>query len=190
MKISSSSTEVPVTSIPNLCDEDCSNGNLGFGNFLRNKREDKKLSVRKLASKAKISYAELSRIENGKRPTPSTLRKLSPYLSVPLDQLLITAGYNIQTDTDSPVYVDFNGNEINFKEKALKLYTKDVELFFQLDRWAEHCDKEDSELVNQFIQILERKNQLRREPKTQDVTDQAFLNICVALCSLIQACHL
>lgn len=181
-KINASAITVPCTT-----DGECSGENESFGKYLQKKREAKKMSVRKLASKAKIGYAELSRIENGKKPTPTTLKKLSPYLSEPLDDLLFRAGYNIQTNTDSSIYVDFQGNEINLEEKALRLYSFNVEFFFQLDDWIEHCSQEDIELVSQFIQVLNCKRILKKDSTSTVSTELSFLSICDSLNSLLQA---
>lgn len=185
MNLGESKIDASAITVPS--DGECSGKNKSFGKYLQEKREAKKMSVRKLASKAKISYAELSRIENGKTPTPSTLKKLSPYLSEPLDELLFHAGYNIQTDTDSSIYVDFQGNEINLEEKALRLYSFNVEFFFQLDDWIEHCSQEDIELVSQFIQVLNFKRMLRKNSEPNVPTELSFLGICESLNSLLQA---
>jgi len=52
----------------NICDVKLSKGQLAIliGNFIRDMRLAKKISMEKLANDAGISYVQLSRIENGK----------------------------------------------------------------------------------------------------------------------------
>ena len=170
---------------------ECSGRDEHFGDYLRNKRTEKKMTLRQLASKAKIGYSELSRIEHGKAASPSTLRKLSPYLTEPFNTLLFKAGFSFQTNTDSPIYVDLHGNEVNLEEKALKLYSKNVELFFQLDQWIENSSEEDIALISQFIQILEQKDKLIKNPLDTTSLKMSYLSICDSIKSAIQgALHL
>lgn len=181
-----------VHSIPSLesCPliEDSANRDIIFGQYLREIRGKKKFTVRQLASKAKISYAELSRIENGKPATPSTLRKLSPYLAIPIDSLLADAGYNFKISSASPVYLDLEGREISLIEKALKIYSRDVELFFQLDTWIEGCNDEEIELTMQFLSILKRKRNLEQGAGDESKGKNLFQKVFNGLHSLIQAC--
>lgn len=168
-------------------EEDLIDRDVTFGKYLQKERVRKKLTVRQLAAKAQISYAELSRIENGKPPTASTLRKLSPYLSVPIDMLLKHAGYCFKNSSHSPVYLDLNGNEINLMEKALKTYERNVEFFFELDTWIENCNDEDIALVSQFLSILKKRKELEQEPENPK-NKNLFQTIYSGLQSLIQAC--
>lgn len=167
-------------------EEDLTDRDIAFGKYLQEKRVEKKLTVRQLAAKAKISYAELSRIENGKPPTASTLRKLSPYLSIPIDTLLEHAGYCLSI-SHSPVYLDLEGNEINLMEKALKSYKRNVEFFFELDDWIENCSDDDIALVSQFLSILKKRKGFEQKPDNQN-NKNLFQQIFSGLQSLIQAC--
>lgn len=159
-----------------------------FGKHLQEARLSKKLTVRQLAAKAKISYAELSRIENGKPPTASTLRKLSPYLSIPFDMLLTDAGYSFRIDSSPPVYLDLMGEEVNLTEKALNVYKRNVEFFFQLDAWIQNCSDQEIELTSQFLFILNKKRELEQEPDSSREGENPFQKIFTGLLSLIQAC--
>lgn len=167
-------------------EEDLTDRDTAFGVYLQEKRVGKKLTVRQLAAKAKISYAELSRIENGKPPTASTLRKLSPYLSIPIDTLLEKAGYCFSI-SHSHVYLDLEGNEINLMEKALKSYKRNVEFFFELDDWIENCSDEDIALASQFLSILKKRKELEQKTDNQN-NKNLFQKIFSGLQSLIQAC--
>lgn len=134
------------------------------GEYLRAKREAKNLSLRGLAAKANTSYAELSRIENGKAfPTPYTLRKIAPYLSVSYDELMLSVGYSFRAEGDGSVYMDLQGNAVNLFEKALKFYSKNVELFFLFEQWAEHCTWEDEVLITQMLSLSLLENKCKKK---------------------------
>jgi SOS regulatory protein LexA len=66
-----------------------------FGNYLKNLRMDKKLSIRKLEELSGVSNAYLSQMENGKRgmPSPEILKKLHEPLDVSYDKLMEMAGH-------------------------------------------------------------------------------------------------
>ncbi len=167
--------------------EDLADRDANIGKYLKKQRARKKLTVRQLATKAKISYAELSRIENGRKPpTASTLRKLSPYLAVPIDTLLEYAGFCFKSESNSPVYLDLEGHEFSLTKTALKTYERNVEFFFQLDNWIDNCSNEDIALASQFLSILERRRAFEEESNEQK-DKNLFLKFFSGLQSLIQA---
>lgn len=66
-----------------------------IGKLVKEKREKKGLSQRKLAELADVSHTEISRIESGerKRPAPYILKRVAPHLGVKYEELLEAAGY-------------------------------------------------------------------------------------------------
>lgn len=68
---------------------------MSFGDFLKEERKKKGLTMRELERRTGISQAYISQIESGKRnaPKPDLLRKLSKGLDVEYLQLLHEAGY-------------------------------------------------------------------------------------------------
>lgn len=66
-----------------------------FGQFIKELRESKKLTLSEVAKFIGISHSHLSRIENGERNPPKarTLQKLSKLLNVPFNVLMKQAGY-------------------------------------------------------------------------------------------------
>ena len=66
-----------------------------FKEYLKQLREDKKLSLRKLDSLSGVSHVYLSQIENGNRgiPSPDVLKKLAAPLGVSYKELMQAAGY-------------------------------------------------------------------------------------------------
>lgn len=157
------------------------------GEYIRAKREAKNLSLRGLAARAKISYAELSRIENGKAfPTPATLRKIAPYLSVSYDELMLSVGYGFEAGGDDSIYLDLQGNIINLSEKALKVYTKNVELFFLFEQWLDHCSLEDEMLIFQILSLSLLENECKkREKSSLTVREHSILNFMEGIRCLI-----
>lgn len=73
----------------------------GIAETIRDLRESMGWNQRKLALKADLSPATISRIENGKlHPEPETLRKLAAVLPVSYEYLMRVAGYVEAHDMD------------------------------------------------------------------------------------------
>lgn len=72
-----------------------------FGNYLRQLREGKGLTINQLAALAGISGAQISRIENGLRgvPKPATLRKIAEATGASYEELMSKAGYLTEADS-------------------------------------------------------------------------------------------
>lgn len=66
-----------------------------LGAFIKGKREQRNLSIRKLAETAGISHTEIKRIEDGVRrqPSPQVLRSIAVALNVQYEELMSLAGY-------------------------------------------------------------------------------------------------
>lgn len=66
-----------------------------FGKYLRDLRNNQKLSLRDVEAKGKISPSYLAQIEQGRRrpPGPDILKRLAPVYDVPVRDLLKAAGY-------------------------------------------------------------------------------------------------
>lgn len=68
---------------------------LRFGQHLKSLRNNKKMTLVKLAELSGISQPHLSHIENGKRgiPPPDTLKKIAKGLDTSYTDLMVLAGY-------------------------------------------------------------------------------------------------
>ncbi|WP_052352914.1 helix-turn-helix domain-containing protein [Neobacillus dielmonensis] len=66
-----------------------------FGEKLRQLRNEKKLTIRKLSELSGVAHSYLSQVENGKRGIPKvdTLEKIAAGLNIPSIDLLVQAGY-------------------------------------------------------------------------------------------------
>lgn len=79
-----------------------------FGGYLKQVREKKGYSINKLNQRSGVSAAHISRIESGKRSTPSpeTIEKLSKALGTNYEEMMKVAGYlHDRVKEDSGVYV-------------------------------------------------------------------------------------
>ncbi len=76
-----------------------------FGQFLREQRQAKHLSLIVLAERTATSSSYLSRIERGLRnpPSPAVLRRLAQALEIPYEQLMTQAGYLNTTLHEEPI---------------------------------------------------------------------------------------
>ena len=68
---------------------------MNLGEFLKDKRKQKRLSQRQLAEYSGVSNTEISRLEAGTRqkPSPKVLSAIAPHLGVSYGELLKMAGY-------------------------------------------------------------------------------------------------
>jgi len=73
-----------------------------FGSFLRNLRKERKLSLREVERKAKISNAYLSQIERGKRgiPTLGFLKRLASVYGIDVE-ILVDKAISVIDDVQS-----------------------------------------------------------------------------------------
>lgn len=104
-----------------------------LGTYIKEKRIEKGLSIRRLAEFADISHTEVKRIENGlrKQTSPQVLRSIASALSVPYEDLMAAAGY-----IDEPV--------TETKSGTVTAGIKD----------AEDLSQEEIDQVNQYIAFL------------------------------------
>ena len=74
-----------------------------LGTYIREKRTEKGLSIRRLAELADISHTEVKRIEDGlrKQTSPQVLRSIASALGVPYEELMAAAGYIDESAAES-----------------------------------------------------------------------------------------
>lgn len=71
-----------------------------LGDFLKKKREESSLTLRKVEEITDISNAYLSQLENNKitKPSPTILKKLSQAYETSYHRLMTTAGYPMEIE--------------------------------------------------------------------------------------------
>ncbi|MFL1998540.1 helix-turn-helix transcriptional regulator [Lysinibacillus irui] len=94
-----------------------------FGNYIKNIRESKNMTLNQVALYAEISAAQLSRIETGKRgtPKPQTIEKIARALKVDYNELMTIAGY-IETDPS----VDHLSEKVDSNPKLTEKDERDI----------------------------------------------------------------
>lgn len=113
-------------------------GPIEFGRYIKELREEKKVTITELAQNAGISRPYLSQIENGLKGTPSikVLKKLAQPLNVPYMELMHKAGL-----VDSPpAAVDFMSDDLE-----------------NIKFWFENFNKKRKEQLNRALIHLEKK---------------------------------
>lgn len=68
---------------------------MSLGDYLRNLRDTRRMTLREVEQASGVSNAYLSQLENGKlvRPSPHILHKLSGVFGIPYETLMEKAGY-------------------------------------------------------------------------------------------------
>lgn len=104
---------------------------MSFGEYIKGLRNENRLSQWDLAEKSGVSNAEISRLETDerKKPSPSILKALYPYLGVSYEELLQRADY-IEEVVDHPgytenLYKDEDGHLVDIVRRAKDMYEKD-----------------------------------------------------------------
>jgi len=74
-----------------------------LGEFIRDRRHDAKLSVRKMSELAGISNPYLSQIERGlRKPSAQILQQIAAALRISAETLYVRAGFLEERDGDAP----------------------------------------------------------------------------------------
>lgn len=84
---------------------------MNIGNFIKQLRTPKNLSVNQLSLYSGVSSSHISRIERGlKKPSPEILKKISAVLKVPYEEFLKVSGYidNPQNNISNNLYKDIS----------------------------------------------------------------------------------
>lgn len=75
-----------------------------LGEYLKRRREEKKISLRAVAADTGVSASTLSRIENGiGTPDAGTLSRLAQWLGMPLERLMTGSLMNNVSESAEPV---------------------------------------------------------------------------------------
>lgn len=73
-----------------------------LASYMKSKREEQGISIRKLAERAEISHTEIKRIEDGtrKQPSPKILKAISEALNIPYNDIMVAAGYLNEAESE------------------------------------------------------------------------------------------
>lgn len=172
---------------------------LTLAEIIKNRREEKGYSTRKLGEITGVSHSEISRIENGLKPNFSfiILSKICNGLDINMDELLKEVGLLkkrtyfilIEDLPDMIMYVDTN-NGLKDVEKYVNFLIDNGIIFDEKDncgvRVSENIDdfKDDfPEEVEEFLKWYNNKNEKRNLEiyKTNSFSD---CNNCIYYCPL------
>ncbi|MBP5223212.1 MAG: helix-turn-helix transcriptional regulator [Lachnospiraceae bacterium] len=124
-----------------------------LGEFILNARVDRGFTQAELGEKCRISGAEISRLEAGKRknPSPIILRSLSKALIVDYAQLMQLAGYTEEVHeeekTFEQVFRNADGEIVDVVRGVKEMFRKDA-------TWANVAYRVSSELNDTDREIL------------------------------------
>ena len=142
-----------------------------LGEYLLQARADRGYSIRELAERSRISTAEISRLESGKRlkPSPDVLRALADALCLEYSRLMQLAGYIEEVhEADSAfekVFKDEVTGEIVDVVRGMKrMVEKDA-------AWANVAYRVSSELNDQDRRILTELAMTYLESKRKEKQD-------------------
>ncbi|GHV35044.1 transcriptional regulator [Clostridia bacterium] len=129
-----------------------------FGEYIRQLRDEKSLSQRELASKAKLSNAEISRLESGERRKPSiaTIRAVSPHLGVEYTDLLLKAGYidSIVAGNVEDSYLDSTGSPVDIVSLAKSVYKVDPDLMAVISEASSNASDAEIGIIKRFLSVF------------------------------------
>ena len=133
------------------------NENKNIGLIIKEAREEKGLSQRKLAKLANMDCAEVSRIEAGKRQKPNVLflKGIANALNLSLVDLMKLAGYNdIEINfgsnlTDKRSYVDYEKYIADYQRFYFEVL-HEIEIRRDRDLFVKRMIEDVTENINQF----------------------------------------
>lgn len=111
-----------------------------FGEYLRQCRKNKKLTVRQLDLYSGVSHSYISQLERGKRgiPSPEVLKKLSKPLDVEYNKLMEKAGHLEEVKLLKEIMDEYVGVNIDLLDEEsiekMPIYIGDLELTTEMKR--------------------------------------------------------
>ncbi|GAW28952.1 helix-turn-helix domain-containing protein [Carboxydocella sp. ULO1] len=133
-----------------------------LGEYIRNKRKERGLSLRECARLCDISHSYLDSLEKGKdprtnkpvSPTIDTLKKISKGLGVPIKELLDAADINVDYLPDDPSIPDLEEIEAataRAEKMIAEAIADDQEL---LEFWQDLIKRDDLQLLFKQVRDL------------------------------------
>ena len=138
-----------------------------LADLIKNARQEKGLSARKLASLLKISHTELNNIESGFRVKPSIiiLKGIEQYLGIPFSKTAELAGYSKET-------IKYGEDEIIV---SYEMYDKKIKEIEEELKYAEFIVDQKRHIamdVKEYFEIIH--NYLKNQKDTnKDILDKA-----------------
>ena len=135
-----------------------------LGKFLKEEREKRNWSLRDFDKKSGLSYAYLSQLEKGydKKsveiiPSISTMSKIAKALNISLDELIVIAGYNENSNEEN--------KDINVQLKELKKLVRDNELLTLEGEKFNLSDDDRLKIMAKIDECINVSNMLKKRTK-------------------------
>ncbi|MFK2827198.1 helix-turn-helix transcriptional regulator [Bacillus sp. B190/17] len=133
-----------------------------LGQFIRNKRKGKNITLMQLAKKTNLSQPYLSQIENGKRdiPKPDIINKIASALDIDSYEIMVKAGYIASVKTGySREFEDLLTEERKLiEEKDIMFQLINNERVYLDGKLLNDCDrKKIIEYLKLFCQIANKE---------------------------------
>lgn len=127
-----------------------------FGEYLRDLRKERNLTIRQIEAYSGVSNSYLSQLENGKRgiPSPEILQKLAPVLKVSYETLMEKAGYLGRSDIRNP-HTDLYEPTPQEIENVIREYD------LQFD--GAPLTEQDKEEVLEFVRLVLKRRKKKAE---------------------------
>lgn len=130
---------------------------MNIGEYLKDLRKSKSLTLSKLATLSGVSQPFLSQIENGSRnPSPEVLNKIAPALEVPSLLLLKKAG---MLDLESVNLLDIENEDVQKRDIPITYLNEWAELFEKIRSIKEQIYKATEEENLDKVSELQKKHE-------------------------------
>lgn len=139
-----------------------------IGEFIREKRKEKKLTLKQLANEIELSYTYLSQIELGDRnASPEILEKIAKVLDVPHFDLMKKAGYIHEKEGLEKVVSDYCGllkkiDNLDFHIRSTQKFNLDTKVTL------EALNKNKKELTEESAALKQEINSLDQDGNTKE----------------------
>lgn len=155
-------------------DKDIESDLTALGKHIVQRRQEKNLSQKALASLIKVTPVYMCRIESGKQiPSKDCLKQLSAYIGTPYDRLLALAGYNDL----SPVWELFatDGNVLDPKSIVDSIYKVDSDMISFFENFEEIGTPDNIHVLKILLLAMRKEAKLKGLEKSKiSSTDKIF----------------
>lgn len=160
--------------VDNQGDKDIESNLTALGKYIVQRRHEKKLSQKALASLIKVTPVYMCRIESGKQiPSKDCLKQISAYLGTPYDRLLALAGYNDL----SPIWELYatDGNVLDPKSIVDSMYKIDSDLIGFFENFEEIGTPDNIQVLKILLLAMRKEASIKGLGKSKiSPTDKIF----------------
>lgn len=155
-------------------EKDIESNLMALGEHIVERRHEKKLSQKALASLIKVTPVYMCRIESGKQiPSKDCLKQISAYLGTPYDRLLALAGYNDLSPKWELYATD--GNVLDPKSIVDSIYKIDSDLIGFFENFEEIGTPDNIQVLKILLLAMRKEVSIKGLGKSKiSPTDKIF----------------